>query len=133
MKHVETNVKYELTTLYNPLGDNDKRTFNCSKINDMETASIIIEVGTVCSGNMVKNKIVLKIPKEAAQVINDAWHSNELPRREAIVAHNLLGNQLAHCDLVIGDRIAGGVVNMRKVNSDDDKYFQIEKYEDEND
>lgn len=115
------------------MGDNDKRTFNCSKINDMETASIIIEVGTVCSGNMVKNKIVLKIPKEAAQVINDAWHSNKLPRRAAIVAHNLLGNQLAHCDLVIGDRIAGGVVNMRKVNSDDDKYFQIEKYEDEND
>lgn len=99
----------------------------------METASIVIEVKTVCSGNMVNSNIVLQIPKEAAQVINDAWHSKELPQRDAIVAHNLLGNQLAHCVLEIGDRMVGGVVNMRKVNSDDDRYFQIEKYENEND
>lgn len=95
----------------------------------METASIVIEIRTVCSGNRVKNKIVLQIPKVAAQVINDAWHSKELPQRGAIIAHNLLGNQLAHCDLVIDDRIAGSVVNIRKVNSDEERYFEIEEYE----
>lgn len=97
----------------------------------METASIIVEIGTVCNGNVVKNKVTLQIPRKAATIISEAWNTNELPQREAIVAHNLLGNQFAHCDLVIDDGIAGGMLNMVKENTDDEKYFSVEEYEKE--
>ena len=55
----------------------------------MEIASIIVEIGTVCNGNIVKNKVTLQIPRKAATIISEAWNTNELPQREAIVAHNL--------------------------------------------
>lgn len=97
----------------------------------METASIIVEIGTICNGNVVKNKVTLQIPRKAATIISEAWNTNELPQREAIVAHNLLGNQFAHCDLVIDDGIAGGMLNMVKENTDDEKYFSVEEYEKE--
>lgn len=97
----------------------------------METALIIVEIGTVCNGNVVKNKVTLQIPRKAATIISEAWNTNELPQREAIVAHNLLGNQFAHCDLVIDDGIAGGMLNMVKENTDDEKYFSVEEYEKE--
>ena len=97
----------------------------------METASIIVEIGTVCNGNVVKNKVTLQIQRKAATIISEAWNTNELPQREAIVAHNLLGNQFAHCDLVIDDGIAGGMLNMVKENTDDEKYFSVEEYEKE--
>lgn len=97
----------------------------------METASIIVEIGTICNGNVVKNKVTLQIPIKAATIISEAWNSNELPQREAIVAHNLLGNQFAHCDLVIDNGIAGGMLNMVKENTDDEKYFSVEEYEKE--
>lgn len=97
----------------------------------METASIIVEIGTICNGNVVKNKVTLQIPIKAATIISEAWNTNELPQREAIVAHNLLGNQFAHCDLVIDNGIAGGMLNMVKENTDDEKYFSAEEYEEE--
>lgn len=97
----------------------------------METASIIVEIGTICNGNVVKNKVTLQIPRKAATIISEAWNTNELPQREAIVAHNLLGNQFAHCDLVIDNGIAGGMLNMVKENTDDEKYFSAEEYEEE--
>ncbi len=78
---------------------------------------------------MVKNKVKLQIPREAAVIINEAWNSNELPEREAIVARDLLGNQFAHCALVIDNGIAGGMLNMVKENTDDEKYFSVEEYE----
>lgn len=97
----------------------------------METASIIVEIGTVCNGKIVKNKVTLQIPRKAATIISEAWNTNELPQREAIVAHNLLGNQFAHCDLVIGNGTGGGMLNMVKENTDDEKYFSVEEYEKE--
>ena len=97
----------------------------------MKTASIIVEIGTICNGNVVKNKVTLQMPREAAVIISEAWHNDELPQREAIVAHNLLGNQFAHCDLVIDNGIAGGMLNMVKENTDHEKYFSVEEYEDE--
>lgn len=95
----------------------------------MKIASITIEIGTFCNGNIVKNKVTLQIPREAATIISEAWNTNELPQREAIVAHDLLGNQFAHCDLVIDNGIAGGMLNMVKENTDDEKYFSVEEYE----
>lgn len=97
----------------------------------MDTASIVIEIATIFNGNMTKNKITLQIPREAAMIISKAWQSEELSQRNAIVAHNLLGNQIAHCDLLIDNGIAGGMVNMVKENSDDDKYFQLKEYEED--
>lgn len=97
----------------------------------MKTASIIVEIGTFSHGNMVKNKVKLQIPREAAVIISEAWNNDELPQREAIVAHNLLGNQFAHCDLVIDNGIGGGMLNMVKENTDDEKYFSVEEYEKE--
>lgn len=97
----------------------------------METASIIVEIGTICNGNVVKNKVTLQIPRKAATIISEAWNTNELPQREAIVAHNLLGNQFAHCDLVIDNGIGGGMLNMVKENTDNEKYFSVEEYEKE--
>lgn len=97
----------------------------------METASIIVEIGTICNGNVVKNKVTLQIPRKAATIISEAWNTNELPQREAIVAHNLLGNQFAHCDLVIDNGIGGGMLNMVKENTDDEKCFSVEEYEKE--
>ena len=97
----------------------------------METASIIVEIGTICNGNIVKNKVTLQIPREAAVIISEAWNNDELPQREAIVAHNLLGNQFAHCDLVIDNGIGGGMLNMVKENTDHEKYFSVEEYEEE--
>ena len=97
----------------------------------MKIASITIEIGTICNGNIVKNKVTLQIPREAATIISEAWNTDELPQREAIVAHNLLGNQFAHCNLVIDDGIAGGMLNMVKENTDDEKYFSVEEYEKE--
>ena len=95
----------------------------------METASIDIEVGTVCKGKMTKNKVTLQIPREAAIIISNAWQSKELPQREAIVAHNLLGNQIAHCDLVIDNGIAGGMLNMVKEDTDFQRCFRITEYD----
>lgn len=97
----------------------------------MGTASIIVEIGTICKGNIVKNKVTLQIPREAAVIISEAWNNDELPQREAIVAHNLLGNQFAHCDLVIDNGIAGGMLNMVKENTDHEKYFSAKEYEEE--
>lgn len=97
----------------------------------MKTASIIVEIGTICNGNIVKNKVALQIPREAAVIISEAWNNDELPQREAIVAHNLLGNQFAHCDLVIDNGIAGGMLNMVKENTDHEKYFSAKEYEEE--
>ena len=97
----------------------------------MKTASIIVEIGTICNGNIVKNKVTLQIPREAAVIISEAWNNDELPQREAIVAHNLLGNQFAHCDLVIDNGIGGGMLNMVKENTDNEKYFSTEEYEEE--
>lgn len=48
----------------------------------METASIDIEIGTVCNGKMMKNKVTLQIPREAAIIISKAWQSKELPQRK---------------------------------------------------
>lgn len=95
----------------------------------MKIASITIEIGTIYNGNIVKNKVTLQIPREAATIISEAWNTDGLPQREAIVAHNLLGNQFAHCDLVIDNGIAGGMLNMVKENTDDEKYFSVEEYE----
>lgn len=97
----------------------------------MKIASITVEIGTIYNGNIVKNKVTLQIPREAATIISEAWNTDGLPQREAIVAHNLLGNQFAHCDLVIDDGIAGGMLNMVKENTDDEKYFSVEEYEKE--
>lgn len=97
----------------------------------MKIASITIEIGTIYNGNIVKNKVTLLIPREAATIISEAWNTDGLPQREAIVAHNLLGNQFAHCDLVIDNGIAGGMLNMVKENTDDEKYFSVEEYEKE--
>lgn len=96
-------------------------------INNMDTASIIIEIATVCNGNITKNKVTLQIPRDAAVRIANAWQSEELPQRNAIVAYNLLDNQLAHCDLVIDKGIAGGMVNMTKKDCDNKRYFVIEE------
>ena len=95
----------------------------------METASIDIEIGTVYKGKMTKNKVTLQIPREAAIIISRAWQSKELPQREAIVAHNLLCNQFAHCDLVIDNVISGGMLNMVQEDTDLHKYFRIEVYD----
>lgn len=97
----------------------------------METASIVIEVGTICNGKMVRNTVVLQIPRKAAVIISKAWQTEDLPQRNAIVAHNLLGNQVAHCDLVIDNEIAGGMGNMAKVNCDNKRFFKIEDDEED--
>lgn len=97
----------------------------------MKIASITVEIGTIYNGNIVKNKVTLQIPREAATIISEAWNTDGLPQREAIVAHNLLGNQFAHCDLVIDNGIAGGMLNMVKENTDDEKYLSVEEYEKE--
>ena len=55
-------------------------------------------------------------------------HKDELTQRETIVAHNFLGNQFAHCDLVIDNGISGGMLNMVKENTDHEKYFSVEEY-----
>ena len=94
----------------------------------MKTASIIVEIGTICNGNIVKNVVTLQIPREAAVIISAAWHKDELAQREALVAHNFLGNQFAHCDLVIDNGISGGMLNMVKENTDHEKYFSVEEY-----
>lgn len=99
----------------------------------MKTALIRIEIGTVNNGKLVRNEVTLEIPQEAADIINKAWHTEELPQRNAIIAHNLLGNQIAHCDLIIRNEIAAGMYNMAKEDSDDERYFSIAEYEDEED
>nr|DAQ40751.1 MAG TPA: hypothetical protein [Caudoviricetes sp.] len=95
----------------------------------METASIVIEIATVCNGNITKNKVTLQIPREAAIMISKAWQSEELPQRNAIVAHNLLCNQIAHCDLVIDNGVAGGMLNMVKEDTDFQRCFRIVEYD----
>lgn len=99
----------------------------------MKTALIRVEIGTVNNGKLVRNEVTLEIPQEAADIINKAWHTGELPQRDAIIAHNLLGNQIAHCDLIIRNEIAAGMCNMAKENSDDERYFSIAEYEEEED
>ena len=96
----------------------------------MKTASIVIEVGTICDGKTVRNTVVLQIPREAAVIISKAWQT-ELPQRNAIIAHNLLGNQVAHCDLVIDNGIAGGMANMSKESCDNKRFFKIEDDEED--
>lgn len=56
----------------------------------MKTALISVEVVTIHNGKMVKNIIKLQIPQEAAEIINKAWHTEELPQRKVITANNLL-------------------------------------------
>lgn len=97
----------------------------------MKTASIRIEIGTINNGKLVRNEVTLEIPEEAAEIINNAWHTEELPQRYAIVAHNLLGNQIAHCDLIIGNKVAAGMCNMARENSDEERYFKIEEIDEE--
>lgn len=97
----------------------------------MKTALISVEVVTIHNGKMIKNIINLQIPQEAAEIINKAWHTEELPQRKVITANNLLGNQIAHCDLAIGNEVVAGMCNMVKENTDDEKYFSVEEYEKE--
>lgn len=97
----------------------------------MKTASIVIEVVTICNGKTVRNTVVSQIPREAAVIISKAWQTEKLPQRNAIVAHGLLGNQVAHCDLVIDNGIAGGMVNMAKENCDNKRFFKIEDDEED--
>lgn len=97
----------------------------------MKTASIVIEVVTICNGKTVRNTVVLQIPRKAAVIISKAWQTEELPQRNAIVAHGLLSNQVAHCDLVIDNGIAGGMTNMAKVNCDNKRFFKIEDDEED--
>lgn len=92
----------------------------------MKTASIVIEVVTICNGKTVRNTVVSQIPREAAVIISKAWQTEKLPQRNAIVAHGLLCNQVAHCDLVIDNGIAGGMGNMTKENCDNKRFFKIE-------
>jgi hypothetical protein len=97
----------------------------------MKTASIVIEVGTIYNGKTVRNTVVLQIPRGAAVIISKAWQTEKLPQRNAIVAHGLLSNQVAHCDLVIDNGIAGGMTNMAKVNCDNKRFFKIEDDEED--
>lgn len=97
----------------------------------MKTASIVIEVGTICDGKTVRNTVVLQIPRKAAVIISKAWQTEELPQRNAIVAHGLLCNQVAHCDLVIDNGIAGGMANMAKENCDNKRFLKIEDDEED--
>lgn len=97
----------------------------------METASIVIEVVTFCNGKTVRNKVVLQIPREAAVIISEDWQTVAFPQRNAIVAHGLLGNQIAHCDLVIDNGIAGGMANMKKENCDNKRFLKIEDDEED--
>ena len=97
----------------------------------MKTALISVEVVTIHNGKMIKNIINLQIPQEAAEIINKAWHTEELPQRKVITANNLLGNPIAHCDLAIGNEVVAGMCNMVRENSDEDRYFAIEDYEED--
>lgn len=97
----------------------------------MKTASMVIEVVTICNGKTVRNTVVLQIPREAAVIISEDWQTVEFPQRNAIVAHGLLGNQVAHCDLLIDNKIAGGMGNMTKENCDNKRFFKIEDDEEE--
>lgn len=97
----------------------------------MKTALIRVEIGTVNNGKLVRNEVTLEIPQEAADIINSAWHTEELPQRNAIIAHNLLGNQIAHCDLIIRNEIAAGMCNIAKENPDNERYFSIAGHEEE--
>lgn len=84
----------------------------------MKTATIKVEIGTVDNGKLVRNTITLEIPKEAALLISKAWNTNESPQHNTIVAHGLMANQIASCDLVIGNEMSAGILNMPRENSD---------------
>lgn len=82
-------------------------------------AQINIELATIDCGQLVKNKISIEIPLDAAEIIYNAWHSEKMPQHEAIVAHNLTDNQVANCELVIAGQVMGGMLNMVSVDTDD--------------
>lgn len=89
----------------------------------METAFIDVEIVTIHKGKMVKNTVLLQIPQQAAEIINNAWHTEELPQREAITAHGLVGNQIASCNLIIEDNVTAGMLNMTRVSSHEDEFL----------
>lgn len=99
----------------------------------METAQIIVKIGTINHGRLINNVITLDIPKEAANLINTAWHTEDLPQRYAINAHNLLGNQIGFCDLVINGKVTAGMQHMIGENSDNEHFFEYRNYEDTED
>ena len=80
-------------------------------------AQINIELVTIDCGKLVKNKVSIEIPLEAAQIICNAWHSDKMPQHEAIVAHNLMDNQVANCELVVAEQV-DGMLSMPSVDTD---------------
>lgn len=78
----------------------------------MDKASINVEIVTIYCGQLVKNKVVLEVPQEAAEIISKAWNTDVLPQRKAITAHNLMDNQVANFNLVIGNKVVGGMCNI---------------------
>lgn len=81
-------------------------------------AQINVELATIYCGKLVKNKVSMEIPLEAAEIIYNAWHSDKMPQHEAIVAHNLMDNQVANCELVVSGQVMAGMLNMASVDTD---------------
>lgn len=81
-------------------------------------AQINIELVTIDCGKLVKNKVSIEIPLEAAEIIYNAWHTDKMPQHEAILAHNLMDNQVANCELVVAGQVMGGMLSMASVDTD---------------
>lgn len=81
-------------------------------------AKINVELVTIDCGKLVKNKVILEIPADAAKIIYEAWQSDKMPQHEAIIAHNLMDNQVANCELVVADAVVAGMQNMATVDTD---------------
>lgn len=82
-------------------------------------AQINVELVTIDCGKLVKNKVSLEIPVEAAEIIYEAWQSDKMPQHEAIIGHNLMDNQVANCELVVANNVMAGMQNMATVDTDE--------------
>lgn len=82
-------------------------------------AQINVEIVTIDCGKLVKNKVTLEIPVDAAEIIYKAWLSDKMPQHEEIIAQNLMDNQVANCELVVAGAVVAGMQNMATVNTDE--------------
>lgn len=76
----------------------------------MEENLISVTIVTNLGYGKTKSQTVkLSIPKEAAEIINKAWHSH-MPQAESINAEQFPTNQYADVKLIEDGEVVGGII-----------------------
>lgn len=90
----------------------------------MDTTMIKVEFVTVYCNKIIKSNVSVKIPREAALIIQRAWHG-EMPQHQAIVAHHLAANQVANCELILDSKLVGGISGMIAEDTEESIFLEI--------